>query len=346
MTHGGRPAEHGDMEQARLGPGGSAATPYDGRDQANRLAQATARLLPGTAVAWTEAHPGRAYPSHAGIDAAAFDGVDTSGRHLFAKVYHADAAPFFDLGNSVAAAALAGRIGLAPKLIGDDAANGVVLFDHLSRPWRVATCADLRNADICAAIIKQRRIWADAAFPEGALVDTFAQARKMAGLVVEVIQQPVLASLGFPALVAFIGQATGAFAAAGSDITPILGDNVVSNIMLDDTGGVQLVDFDFAGRGDPLRDIAGFCLEACGYDGDGVAAIVEIHLGKAQPDVLARVQLLMIVEDFLWGSWAARLHGTSPRKDACEFFAYAGTRLLRAGHALESIDAPALMRSI
>jgi hypothetical protein len=346
VTHGRPPAEHGGIEQTSLAPGGLAAIPYNGREQADRLAQATARLLPGATVAWTEAYPGRAYPSHIGIDAAAFHGVDAGERHLFAKVYHAEAAPFFDLASSIAAARLGACLGLSPKPIGEDAANGVVLFEYLRPPWRVATCADLRAPYTCAAIIERRRIWANAAFPEGALVDIFVQTRHMAAMAIEVIPKALLTNFSFPALRDFIDEAAGAFTAAGSDVAPVLGDNVVSNIMLDDAGGVQLVDFDFAGRGDPLRDIAGFCLEACGYDDDGVASVVEMHLGKAASDVLARVQILMIVEDFFWGAWAARLYATSPRKDACEFFAYAGSRLLRAGHALASLDAPALMRSI
>jgi thiamine kinase-like enzyme len=156
----------------------------------------------------------------------------------------------------------------------------------------------------------------------------------------------VLADLQFFRLCACVEEIGAAFAAAGSDLAPILGDTVVSNVMLDDKGGVKLVDFDFAGRGDPARDIAGLCLEACTYDGDGIEAIVEMYVGAARPDILARVRLLMIAEDFVWAAWAACLHGTSPRKDDCDFFAYAGTRLLRAGHMLARNDVPSLTRAI
>ena len=313
---------------------------------AERLAWATEHLLPRGSVNWTGVHPGRAYPSHIGVDAAAFRGVAADERALFAKVYHGDAARFFDLSDSVAAASLAARNGLGPALVSHDRENGVVLFEALAEPWRVATCADLRDRDRCAGIIAQRRAWSGLTFADGVADDAFERARGMARLAEQVTSPEILAGLDFLTLLAAMEQIGTAFAASGSDVAPILGDSVVSNIMLDDAGGVRLVDFDFAALGDPLRDIAGFCLEACCYDDDGVEAIVEMHLGAARPDILARVLLLMLVEDFIWGAWALSLHGTSPRKHECEFFAYAGTRLFRAGHLLASIDLSSLTRAI
>jgi hypothetical protein len=160
----------------------------------------------------------------------------------------------------------------------------------------------------------------------------------MATLATEVIPRPMLADLDFFPLMDCVKQIGEAFAAAGHDIAPILGDNAISNTLL--------VDFDFAGVGDPLCDIARFCLEACSYVGDGTEEIVEMHLGAARSDILARVRLLMLVEDVVWAAWAARLHATSPRKDTCEFFSYAGVRLLRASHTLAGMSVPSLMRAI
>ena len=334
------------MDGMKRPPGEPGSLPCEPGHPAERLARATGRLIAGGPADWSRPRPGRAYPSHMGVDAATFRGVAADGRDVFAKVYHADAAQFFDLANSVAAASLAGRSGLGPVVIGHDAPSGVVLFHALANPWRVATCADLRNRDTCAAIIGRRRAWTSLAFPEGVADDAFARARDMARLAGEVMPHQVLADLGFFTLSAAVDRVGTAFAVAGIDIASIFGDTVVSNIMLDDAGGVQLVDFDFAGLGDPVRDIAGFCLEACGYDGDGIEAIVEMYLGVARPDMLARVRLMMVVEDFHWAAWALRLHGTSPRKDECEFFAYAGTRLLRAGHHLAAMDVVSLTRTI
>lgn len=334
------------MDQMTLAPQEPIAFPLEPGEPRERLARAAGRLPAGEQVQWSEMPAGRAYPSHMSVDAAAFRGVGTGGRDVFAKVYHADAASFFDLGNSAAAARLAGRHGLGPPVIGHDAGAGVVTFEGLGPPWRVATCADLRKRDTCAAIVERRRAWSGMDFAEGIADDAFLRARTHAALAMEVMSHRVLADLGFFALRDCVERIGQAFAAAGTDIAPILGDTAVSNVMLDDAGGVKLVDFDFAGRGDPVRDLAGLCLEACSYDDDGVEEIVEMHAGVVRPDMLARVRLLMLVEDFIWASWAVRLHGSSPRKDACEFFAYAGTRLLRAGHAMASLDVSRLTRAI
>jgi thiamine kinase-like enzyme len=118
------------------------------------------------------------------------------------------------------------------------------------------------------------------------------------------------------------------------DRSPCHGDGASSNVMLGPEGDVQLVDFDAAGNGDPLYDLATVLIEVHQFD-DDVHATLRLYC-EAEDDyesLYARCRLYGIVDDLLWGT-SGLLAAALSRRPGVEFFKYAQWRLLRCRHNL------------
>jgi thiamine kinase-like enzyme len=144
-------------------------------------------------------------------------------------------------------------------------------------------------------------------------------------------------------LAAWCDRLEAGITAAGIHLVPLHGENTLSNIMLGVGNDVRLVDFDHAANGDAFHDLGAFCLEYCSFD-DEIAAAVELYVGRADGQALARSKLYMIIDDYMWGCWALIAHWSSPRATAIEFYKYARNRFVRAIYRLESWDVDALLR--
>ncbi|HWU22665.1 MAG TPA: phosphotransferase, partial [Nocardioides sp.] len=84
-------------------------------------------------------------------------------------------------------------------------------------------------------------------------------------------------------------------------------NDLVPDNLVDDGSTVTLIDFEYAGAGEPSAELAGLAVGA-GFDDARVAALVELYDGGPSPDRLARVRHWQVVVRRLWSDWA-RDHG-------------------------------------
>lgn len=304
----------------------------------------------GAVLAATRVLPSIAMPLHLALDAEPCAVAEGGEKEPFGflKIYEAEAAPFIDFSATVAASQQAAKLQLAPTLLDSDEASGTLLYSWLPPgQWRMARREDLDAEDILSAIVSAKRSWNRS--PKLAVTRSPFDVISNYLVVMAAVRLPDGQALSDMRVVRelrpWIDRIGAAFVAAGADRGPVHGEATLSNIMLDDAGHVQLVDFDRSVNADPHYDVAGFCLEACGFRED-VDRIVELYLGAPDAAVAARVCLYMAVDDFLWGCWAAIGHFSSPRSGSVEFYKYAQNRFLRCRYWLSRWDINALARQM
>jgi thiamine kinase-like enzyme len=319
-------------------------------DERTRIAVDALGAKRGVPLTVTRMSPSIAMPLHLGLDAAPCVVAPAGGEEPigFLKVYETEAEPFLDFAATIAASLQAAELQLAPALLDIDESSRALLYAWLApADWRMALRQDLDDENVLVSVIAAKRAW--------------HQSRKLAQHrapfetissylgVMDNIRLPDGERLSELRIVRelrpWIGRLEAAFVAAGTGSGPIHGENTLSNIMLGSAGRVQLVDFDRAVNADPHYDVAGLCLEVCSFK-DEVDRIVELYLGAPGAAVSARVCLYMIVDDFLWGCWAAINHFSSARSGSVEFYKYAQNRFLRCRYWLSRWDADALARQM
>ncbi len=291
-----------------------------------------------------------AMPLHLALDAepCAVALADAEEPFGFLKVYETETAVFVDFVATVAASRQAAELKLGPALLDSDEASGALLYSWLPpSEWRMTLRQDLDDEGVLSSVIGAKRSWnrSQKLSRERSPFETISSYLDA----MEGIRLPDGQSLSELRIVRelrpWIDRFRAAFAAVGTDSGPIHGENTLSNIMLDGSGHVKLVDFDRSVNADPHYDLAGICLELCSFR-DDVDRIVELYLGAPDDAVSARVCLYMVVDDFLWGCWAAIGHFSSPRSGSVEFYKYAQNRFLRSRYWLSRWDADALARQM
>jgi hypothetical protein len=294
--------------------------------------------------------PSIAMPLHLALDAepCAVAFSETEEPFGFLKVYESEAAPFVDFAATVAASRQAADLQLGPALLDSDEASGALLYSWLApSDWRMALRQDLDDKDVLSSVVGAKRSW-NGSQKLSHERSPFETITSYLGAM-EGIRLPDGQRLSELRVVRelrpWIDRIGAAFGAAGTDSGPIHGENTLSNIMLDRSGHVRLVDFDRSVNADPHYDLAGLCLEVCSFRED-VDGVVELYLGAPDGAVSARVCLYMVVDDFLWGCWAAIGHFLSARSGSVEFYKYAQNRFLRSRYWLSRWDADALTRQM
>ncbi len=294
--------------------------------------------------------PSIAMPLHLALDSepCAVTLADEKEPFGFLKIYETEAAPFVNFPATVAASRQAAKLQLAPALLDSDEASGALLYSWLPPGnWRMARREDLDDASILSSVVGAMRSWnrSQKLANERSPFETIsAHLGTMGGI--RLPDGQLLSDLRIVReLRPWIDRLGSAFGAAGTDSGPVHGENTLSNIMLDSAGHVQLVDFDRSVNADPHYDLAGLCLEVCSFK-DDVDRVVELYLEAPANAVAARVCLYMVVDDFLWGCWAAINHFSSPRSGSVEFYKYAQNRFLRCRYWLSRWDVDALARQM
>jgi thiamine kinase-like enzyme len=112
------------------------------------------------------------------------------------------------------------------------------------------------------------------------------------------------------------------------ELRPCHNDLLNANF-IDDGARIRIVDWEYAGMGDPFFDLGNFSINhELAPDED--AALLAAYDGEVRPDRLARVTLMRIVSDFREAMWGVLQQGISTLD--VDFVAYAGEhfeRLLR-----------------
>jgi thiamine kinase-like enzyme len=128
------------------------------------------------------------------------------------------------------------------------------------------------------------------------------------------------------------------------DTTPCHADGVSSNVMIAQSGSVQLVDFDQACNTDPFYDIGIVLNEAFQFEAD-MRPVLEMFEGTYRETAMNRCRLYGIADDLMWGIWGTLMDAVSPRAGV-EFLKYAQWRLLRCRMALHNPGFEGMLRRL
>lgn len=248
---------------------------------------------------------------------------------LFVRRLYADMRPFVDPAHSIEASRKAGEAGVAPRLLAADAASGVLVFEALGEGWTWAYQDRLRQPAALEALLTAKRRFQGVA--------PLTECRDPFELIGEYLTQAQAAAASLPATLTAalegVQRAGAALAASGSDRVPCHADGAASNVMLGPDNALKLIDFEWARQTDPAHDLGTVLAELCPEDGEALLAI-EMALGAASSQMLARARLYGAADDLMWALWGFILARNSPRRQV-EFAKYAEWRLLRARTVLE-----------
>ena len=106
---------------------------------------------------------------------------------------------------------------------------------------------------------------------------------------------------------------------APAELRPCHNDLLNANF-IDDGSKLRIVDWEYAGMGDPFFDLGNFSSNH-ELDGDADAVLLEAYAGSVQPGDLARIALMRVVSDFREAMWGVLQQGISTLD--VDFVAYA-----------------------
>jgi thiamine kinase-like enzyme len=110
-----------------------------------------------------------------------------------------------------------------------------------------------------------------------------------------------------------------AFLTAPVELRPCHNDLLNANF-IDDGARIRIVDWEYAGMGDPFFDLGNFSINH-ELDADADAALLEAYAGQIRRADLARITLMRVVSDFREAMWGVLQQGISTLD--VDFVAYA-----------------------
>jgi thiamine kinase-like enzyme len=112
-------------------------------------------------------------------------------------------------------------------------------------------------------------------------------------------------------------------------------NDLLAENYLDDGQSFWLIDFEYSGNNDPTFELGNTCQEQQ-FDEARQAELCAAYFGAAEPHLLARMKLQMILSDVGWTLWAAIQAKTSTID--FDFWGWAVDRWARATAKLDSAD--------
>ncbi|HXI45030.1 MAG TPA: phosphotransferase [Candidatus Acidoferrales bacterium] len=109
------------------------------------------------------------------------------------------------------------------------------------------------------------------------------------------------------------------------ELRPCHNDLLNANF-IDDGARVRIVDWEYAGMGDPFFDLGNFAVNH-ELDADAEATFLAAYDGELRPDRLARLRLMRLVSDFREAMWGVLQQGISTLD--VDFVAYAAEHFER-----------------
>lgn len=262
-------------------------------------------------------------------------------RAVIVKHYLPDTAFYVDPTRAIEAARHAAATGAGPKVLGDDAAKGLVVFEALGEGWRCGGLQDVVTPEVRRAVIAAKK-----AFQEGPKLGSnasiFAEIQDLAALIA---RKGVRRHRHLDAFLSVIGQAAGKIEAAGYDRKPCHRDGNSANLMIGPDNRVLLVDFDLSANADPYEELGCWLIEFFDCEPEARAGFEEWE-GRFDEGLFQRAMLYGMADDLRWGMIASILAATSPRR-SLEFAKYASWRFMRLENmALGAQAADRLRRAV
>ena len=123
------------------------------------------------------------------------------------------------------------------------------------------------------------------------------------------------------------------------ELRPCHNDLLNANF-IDDGSRIRIVDWEYAGMGDPFFDLGNFSVNH-GLSPDEDAVVLAAYEGEARPGRLARLTLMRTVSDFREAMWGVLQQGISTLD--VDFVAYAGEHFERL---IQGATTPAFERAL
>ena len=108
---------------------------------------------------------------------------------------------------------------------------------------------------------------------------------------------------GFREALPAVGRIEAALGRSPLPSVPCHNDLLAENY-LDDGDRLWIVDYEYSGNNDPTFELGNTCQEL-GFDDDRATELCAAYFGSADPALLARMRLQMIMSDVGWTLWAA-----------------------------------------
>lgn len=291
-----------------------------------RAERALAGLLPADAgkLAYQRAAFPVASPSYQAVESITFDvAPDGAEMTLFLRLGAAEVAELVDPTVVLAAARRVASLGLAPAVIGGEAAAGTLLLARLGAGWKVAKIDNLIAPDAASRLVAmQKAIAAGEAFGRPwSVFDGIATVWSL------------LPTSGVPLpgdidwMRSWMVRMADAINAAGVDRRPAHGDPHSSNVMIGPNGEMALVDFDMAGDIDPYYQLGAQMNELYQFESQ-MKPLLEMHDGRFSETAFSRCRVYAAADDFYWALRSLLLASRSPLQGV-EFLKYAAWRFLR-----------------
>lgn len=109
-------------------------------------------------------------------------------------------------------------------------------------------------------------------------------------------------------------------------------NDLLAENYIDDGQQLWLIDYEYSGNNDPTFELGNTCQEMQ-FNDEQIAEVCAAYFGEAQPNIIARMKLNMIMSDVGWGLWAA-IQASISTID----FDFWGWAIERWGRAVEKMD--------
>ncbi|MGY2295066.1 phosphotransferase [Pseudomonas yamanorum] len=297
--------------------------------------QAKSRLLGALEAAGLSAHvvieegtAGIASPVRLATEWTGYTVTAPWGR-CYAKVLHDDMRALIDIERTARATQLAADCDVTPGVRLVDAAAGVLLLDALpANEWRWARLDELmqpQRLQALWALKKQLHAGTTPGFTRSPLQD-IQHLRELC------VRYSVALPIDHAWISTCIDLAWTSLQLSASDSVPLHGDGVASNVMIGPDGALQLIDFDYAGCGDPWYDVAISLNELYVFESDWREGI-HAWAGECREGDYARCRLYALINDWYWTLWGLWVGATSARP--LEFSKVGQWTLLRCRQSLQ-----------
>ena len=228
---------------------------------------------------------------------------------VFVKTMTSFSRGYADPETAFAAATAAGEAGIGPRVFGADPEAGVIAMEDLTDTHKTGTLYDFVDIEKAAALAARRRS-----------VRALRPATTRRAIVFEDIREILerLLSLGaelpsdLPWMVRAVGDFEKRVDTSGYDLAFAHGDGNVSNTLVHRrTGEVGLIDWDSAGRMDPMQDLGTLLGEFARFDLEG-RALFEAYWGRFDASLYARARLYAAADALKWGLIGAYADAADP----------------------------------
>lgn len=216
--------------------------------------------------------------------------------------------------------------------------QGVEIFEFMEG-WRTSSNQDFQQRDV-----RHKALNALKSFNDRSLL---AESKTVFDMLDEHIGQVTSLGATFSADAVWLHKqsqrAQLALQAAGLDMVPCMNDTLAGNFMLNASGDIRLVDFEYASNNDRCYELALWFGEMF-FTPEIERELLEDYFGQLDNACFARVQLHKFLADMKWSTWAIIQHQVADID--FDFSKYGAWKTLRARSVLNHPDWENWLRAV